>query len=96
MAVYLDTNITDELRLEGLAREIVRRIQAMRKEMDLQYAQKIRTFYIGDEELKKAIKEFRDYIMRETQSIELKEGEEKGYAKEWNIEGMRIKLIIVS
>jgi len=96
MAVYLDTNITDELRLEGLAREIVRRIQAMRKEMDLQYAQKIRTFYMGDEELKKAIKEFRDYIMRETQSIELKEGEEKGYAKEWNIEGMRIKLIIVS
>ena len=96
MAVYLDTNITEELRLEGLAREIVRRIQAMRKEMDLQYAQKIRAFYVGDEELKKAIDEFKDYIMRETQSIELKEGEEKGYAKEWNIEGMRIKLILVS
>ena len=96
MAVYLDTNITEELRLEGLAREIVRRIQAMRKEMDLQYAQKIRTFYVGDEELKKAINEFKDYIMRETQSVELKEGEEKGYAKEWSIEGMRIKLILVS
>ena len=96
IAVYLDTNITEELRLEGLAREIVRRIQAMRKEMDLQYAQKIRAFYVGDEELKKAINEFKNYIMRETQSVELKEGEEKGYAKEWNIEGMRIKLVIVS
>ncbi len=96
MVVYLDTNITEELRLEGLAREIVRRIQAMRKDMDLQYAQKIKTFYEGDENLKRAIEKFRDYIMRETQSIELEEGEKKGYQKEWSIDGMTIKLVIVS
>ncbi|EDY35374.1 isoleucyl-tRNA synthetase [Aciduliprofundum boonei T469] len=96
MVVYLDTNITEELRLEGLAREIVRRIQAMRKDMDLQYAQKIKTFYEGDENLKRAIEKFRDYIMRETQSIELEEGEKKGYQKEWSIDGMTIKLVIIS
>ncbi len=94
IAVYLDTNINEELRLEGFAREIVRRIQAMRKDMDLEYAQKIKTFYMGDEELLKAIDKFRDYIMKETQSIEMEKGEFEGYAKEWNIDGKKIKIII--
>ena len=92
--VYLDTHITEELRNEGFAREIVRRIQAMRKEMDLEYAQKIETYYQADQELKNAIDAFRDYIMEETQSVKLEEGAAEGYEKEWNIEGRRIKIII--
>ena len=92
--VYLDTHITEELRNEGFAREIVRRIQAMRKEMDLEYAQKIDTYYQADQELKNAIDAFRDYIMEETQSVRLEEGAAEGYEKEWNIEGRRIKIII--
>ncbi len=91
--VYLDTHITEELKNEGFAREIVRRIQAMRKEMDLEYAQKIETRFVGDEELVEAIEKFRDYIMQETQSVVLEEGED-GYTKEWEIEGKKIKLSI--
>ncbi len=95
MAVYLDTHVTRELRLEGLAREVVRRIQSMRKDMDLEYAQKIRTFYVADGELKEAIETHRDYIMRETQSTSLEEGEVEGYRKDWKIEGMKITLTIL-
>ncbi|AGB04768.1 isoleucyl-tRNA synthetase [Aciduliprofundum sp. MAR08-339] len=95
MAVYLDTHVTRELRLEGLAREVVRRIQSMRKDMDLEYAQKIRTFYVADGELKDAIEMHRDYIMRETQSTSLEEGEVEGYRKDWKIEGMKITLTIL-
>jgi len=96
MIVYLDTHITNELRQEGLAREVVRRIQAMRKEMNLDYAQKIRTYYEGDEEVREAIERFKDYIMRETQSVELKEGKEEGYSKTWEIENKRVKITIIS
>jgi len=94
--VYLDTHITNELRQEGLAREIVRRVQAMRKELNLDYAQKIKTYYLGDEEIAEAIETFRDYIMKETQSLELKKGEAKGYHKIWKIEDKEVKIIIVS
>ncbi len=94
--VYLDTHITRELKMEGLAREIVRRIQAMRKDLNLDYAQKISTYYKGDEEIREAIRSFKDYIMRETQSLELEEGEKEGYTKTWEIENKKIKITIIS
>ncbi len=93
--VYLDTHISRELRQEGLAREIVRRIQAMRKELNLDYAQKIKTYYQGDEEIKDAIEAFKDYIMRETQSVELKEGKVEGYRKTWDIENKKVEITII-
>ena len=94
--VYLDTQITKELRQEGLAREVVRRIQSMRKELNLDYAQKISTYYTGDEEITEAIEAFREYIMRETQSMELKKGEAEGYQKVWKIEDKEVKITIIS
>ncbi len=94
--IYLDTNITPQLKREGFAREIIRRIQAMRKEMNLKYDEKIETYYMGDEELEKAIDEFKDYIMGETQSVKLEKGEEKGYQKDWKIDGKDIKIVISS
>ena len=96
IVIYINTNITPELKMEGFAREIVRRIQAMRKEMNLKYDEKIRVYYGGDEELENAIEKFKDYIMRETQSIELRKGEGKGYKKDWKIDGKNIKIIISS
>ncbi|MCD6276537.1 MAG: isoleucine--tRNA ligase [Thermoplasmata archaeon] len=92
--VYLDTHITDELKYEGFAREVVRRIQSMRKDLDLEYAQKIETYFEGEEELVKAIRKHKEYIMRETQSVVLEEGRGEGYEKEWAIEGRKLKLII--
>ena len=92
--IYLNTNITPELKMQGFAREIVRRIQAMRKDMNLKYDEKIRTYYQGDEEVENAIAKFRDYIMRETQSIELERGDKEGYQKIWKIDGKNIKIVI--
>ena len=94
IVVYLDTRVTEELRLEGLAREIIRRIQTMRKEMDLEYDAKIITRYEASGTLEQAIGKFRDYIMRETQSIALEKGKEGEYSKDWEIEGERITLHI--
>ena len=95
IVIYLDTTITPELKKEGLAREIIRRIQTMRKDLNLDYDAKIKANYEGDAELEAVIEEFRDYIMRETQSVELVRSAADGYVREWNIEGKKIKITIL-
>ncbi len=92
ISVLINTEITPELRYEGLAREIIRRIQNMRKHMDLEYDAHIRTYYSGDEELEKAIEKHKDYIMKETLSDVLEKSDIEG--TEWKIEGMRIRIHI--
>ncbi len=92
LSVLVNTTITPELRYEGLAREVIRRIQNMRKDMDLEYDAHIETYYSGDEELEKAIDAHRDYIMKETLSDVLEKRENEG--TEWKIEGMKISLNI--
>ncbi len=94
IVVYLDTNITEKLKYEGLAREIVRRIQMMRKDLDLEYDAKIISSCIGDEIIKQAVETHRDYIMRETQSMDLKSENMGGYVKTWQIDGEQVKIII--
>ena len=93
ISVYLDTQIDEELLYEGLAREVVRRIQSMRKDLNLKYDQKIVTSYSGDEELVKAIEKHRNYVMHETQSISLNLNRETE-GRVWNIDGMKIKIRI--
>jgi len=68
MILFLDTTITPELEAEGFAREIVRRIQSMRKELDLNVEDKISTEIKVDLEQKKALKQWEDYIKKETRS----------------------------
>jgi isoleucyl-tRNA synthetase len=68
MTLFLDTTITPELEAEGFAREIVRRIQSMRKELDLNVEDKISTEVKVDSEQKKALKQWEDYIKKETRS----------------------------
>ena len=94
IVVYLNTNITDALKKEGLARELIRRIQTMRKELDLEYDAKIETSYTGSELLKQVMQEYALYIMNETQSISLTEATDGEYGKEWEIEGEKINLFI--
>ncbi len=84
--VVLDTTLDDELYLEGLARDLIRRIQDMRKTMDLQYTQKIKKYYDGTPSVKKVFEVFSSLIKEETQASEVKEGKAKdGYTKEWVI-----------
>jgi isoleucyl-tRNA synthetase len=67
--IALDTVLTDELRREGLARDVVRHIQQLRKDSGLEISDRIEVTYDTDsEELQEAIDAWRDYIMGEVQA----------------------------
>ena len=72
--VKLDTEITEELRLEGLAREVVRAIQDRRKKVGLNVEDRIDTRYEADGMLSRAIERHADYIKNETLSVSLEPG----------------------
>jgi isoleucyl-tRNA synthetase len=71
----LDTTLTDELIMEGLAREVVRRVQTMRKDADFNIDDTIMVTYAASERLGKAIEQFSDYIRAETLSQSFQTGE---------------------
>jgi len=77
VVVALQTDLTEELELEGLAREVVRQIQSMRKEADYQIADRIKVcFELGDKG-KKVCQKFEKYIEKETLATELEEGKKE-------------------
>jgi isoleucyl-tRNA synthetase len=80
--VKLDTLITEDLRLEGLAREVVRGIQALRKKLDFNVEDRIHTRYVADGMLVRAIVKHADYIKTETLSVTLEDGREDGFEGE--------------
>jgi isoleucyl-tRNA synthetase len=67
----LDTTLTEELVMEGLAREVVRRVQAMRKDAAFNIDDTITVAYVASERLAKAIELYADYIRAETLSQSL-------------------------
>lgn len=69
--VSLDTTISEELRWEGLAREIVRRIQTMRKDAGFRIEETITTYYQADESLAPVFQAWGKYIRQETLSTRL-------------------------
>jgi len=71
ITVAVDANITPDLHAEGLAREIVRRIQAMRKEAGFNIEDRITTYYQAEGELAEVFQVWGDYIKTETLSTEL-------------------------
>ncbi len=77
--VVLDTTLTEELILEGLAREFVRNVQALRKEADFEITDHIAVYYDGDSELDQMLEVYKEYVMRETIAEEI-------IRKELNIE----------
>jgi isoleucyl-tRNA synthetase len=71
----LDTQITPELKLEGLARDLVRKIQELRKQSGFAVEDRIRLFYQGDGMLAQALERWRDYIASETLAVAVAKGE---------------------
>ena len=69
--VAIATEITPELRLEGRARELVHRIQNMRRSAKFDIADRIITYYQGDDNLSEVVRAHADYIQQETLSSEL-------------------------
>ena len=69
--VALETELTPALIREALARELVNRIQNLRKDSDLEVTQRIRLQIAGDDELAATVNEYRDLIQTETLCTEL-------------------------
>ena len=69
--IILDTTLTDELVLEGIAREMVSKVQQLRKNKDFNVADRITLYYSGDDVLDNCVKEFNDYIKNETLSLDI-------------------------
>ncbi len=90
----IDTFLTPELKAEGVAREIVRRLQTMRRSAGFDIADHITTYYQGDDYIRQVIADFADYIKQETLSRELVEGvPEKGvFAESHKLSGYDILL----
>jgi isoleucyl-tRNA synthetase len=93
--VFINTELTPELIQEGLVRDIIRRIQSMRKDADLEYTQKIKLYYKGDTDVKVAIEKWSAYIKAETLAVEIKTGTIKsGISADWKIDEKKIVLTI--
>ena len=75
LTVAIETEITDALREEGLAREMVRRIQDFRKQADFDIADRIYLVYQATPALESAITKHREYIMEETLTLKMEEGD---------------------
>ncbi len=69
--VILNTELTDELILEGLARELIRKVQSLRKEADLNIIDRIKIYYNGPKEIEVSINNYLDYIKNETLATQL-------------------------
>ncbi|MBD3190127.1 MAG: isoleucine--tRNA ligase [Candidatus Heimdallarchaeota archaeon] len=74
-AVSLETSLSEELLLEGLARDIVRHIQNLRKKSGFQIEDQIITYFDSQGQLTKAMKRYSEYIKTETLSVELKQAQ---------------------
>jgi isoleucyl-tRNA synthetase len=90
----LDTRLTADLIHEGLAREVVRRVQTMRRDADFNISDHIVIRYQASDKLARAIEQFADYIQAETLSESLlKEGTGNGYhSEEFVIDGETLSL----
>jgi isoleucyl-tRNA synthetase len=93
----LDTEISPELKLEGLARDLVRKIQELRKQSGFAVEDRIRLFYDGDGILAEALERWRDYIATETLAVAVARGEvpDGASTETLQIEGHNLKVSVV-
>jgi isoleucyl-tRNA synthetase len=94
ITVAVDTVLTPELVAEGLAREVVRRVQNLRKEAGFNLDDRIVTTYQAGEALAQAVEAWRDFIAAETLSVELLAGPpDEGVAVgEYRVDGQALTL----
>ena len=85
VSVVLDTNLTPELIEEGFVREIVSKIQTMRKEAGFEVMDKIHIYAKDNERILELMKNHKEEIMSEVLAEDVTLGETEGYVKEWNI-----------
>jgi len=93
--VALDITITDELKKEGLSRDVVNRLQNLRKDQGLEVQDKINvSYHTNDESLKSAVEAFKSYIQKETQALSLEYVNEANGGTLLDIDGLELTVAI--
>ncbi len=92
ITVVLDTNLSEELLKEGFVREIISKIQTMRKEAGFEVMDKIAVTYDGSEKAEAVFAEYAGTIGKEVLANSVEKAEPAGYVKEWKINGEAVVL----
>ncbi len=92
VTVVLDTNLTPELIEEGFVRELISKIQTMRKEAGFEVTDRINIYATGNQKIEEIFKKFEDKITEEVFADSIIFGETNGYVKEWNINGETVTM----
>ena len=88
--VVLETTLSDELVEEGFVREIVSKLQTMRKDADFEVMDKIFVTYEGDEYVGEVIKRNTEEIAHDVLALEINEAKPEGFIKDWKINGKEV------
>ncbi len=92
ITVVLDTNLTPELLEEGFVREIISKIQTMRKEADFEVMDRIKVTYEGSEKAEAVFEKNNTLIAGEVLADEVVKAQPAGYVKEWKINGEAVTM----
>ncbi|MBP3541921.1 MAG: isoleucine--tRNA ligase [Clostridia bacterium] len=92
VTVVLDCNLTPELIVEGYQREVISKLQTMRKDADFDVTDRINVTYQADDELAAAIEAGRDFIMQSVLALTLTRADNDG--KAWDVNGKKATLTI--
>ena len=87
ITVVLDTNLTEELLEEGFVREIISKLQTMRKEADFEVMDKIRVTYEGSEKAEAIFAKHAESIGSDVLADDVSKAAPEGYVKAWKING---------
>lgn len=93
VGVVLDTHISEELKREGYAREIISKLQNMRKDSSFEVVDKITVYMAGNALLEAIVQQYKEYIMSETLAVDIVFEAEGDYT-EVNINGEKLQLAV--
>ena len=92
ITVVLDTNLTPELIEEGFVREIISKVQTMRKEAGFEVTDHITVYEDGNDKIKEIMTKYADEIKNDVLADDMRVDAEGGYSKEWDINGEKVRL----
>ena len=93
-SVVLDTNLTDELIEEGNVREIISKLQTMRKDAGFEVMDRICVYAAGNSEIEAVMRRNEPELKRVVLAEEIVYGQTEGFAKEWNLNGKDVTFAV--
>ena len=91
-SVVLDTNLTPELIEEGFVREIISKVQTMRKEAGFEVMDHIVVYAQGNDKIESVLLAHKEEISHDVLANDIVTGKTEGYTKEWSINKEQVKL----